>query len=73
MAIKLGKRVKYTDGDGYEKLAFVTGTRDSVRKDGTAVRPDKNAANLLVVSPTGKQYHRENIPAGAGPRTFSSI
>ncbi len=73
MAIKLGARVRYVDGDGFEKLAFVTGTRDTIRKDGSVARPDKGAAHLLVVSPTGKQYARENIPQGDGPRCFSAI
>lgn len=29
--VKLGDRVVYTDGKGFEKLAFVTGTQDSVK------------------------------------------
>ena len=50
---KLGSRVVYTDGDGFPKLAEVVGTRDSVQENGKATRPDKNAAHLLIKSPTG--------------------
>jgi hypothetical protein len=71
--LKLGSRVAYTDGNGFTKLGFVTGTPDSV-KAGTGVSvPEEGAAHIYVVSPTGKVYHRENIPAGDGPRTFALL
>ncbi len=73
MALQLGTPVTYRDSDGFEKLAFVTGTRKTVSKDGSATRPDKGAGSLFVVSLTGSTYHRANIPAGDGPRTFSPV
>lgn len=70
---RLGARVVYTDGQGFEKLGFVTGTRESIAK-GTAVqRPDKGSVHLHVISPTGKTYDRQNVPQGEGPRTFRRV
>lgn len=71
--LKLGRRVEYRDGAGFRKLGFVTGTAETV-KAGTGVSvPDQGNAHILVVAPTGFQYHRENIPAGAGPRTYTLL
>ncbi len=68
---KLGSRVVYIDGDGFEKIAEVVGTRESVQDGGKATRPEKGSAHLLIKSPTGKTYFRENVPFGEGPRTFA--
>lgn len=69
----LGDRVQYTDGQGFTKLAFITGTRKSIAKGTEVARPEKDQAHLLVISPTGKQYPRESIPFGEGPRTFTTV
>lgn len=73
MAIKgitVSRPVIYTDGDGFEKAALITGTHESVKPGTGAVRPDEGAANIRVFSPTGKDYPRENIKFGTGPRTI---
>lgn len=71
--LKLGKRVEYRDSNGYRKLAFITGTADTIEGGNGVAVPAADAAHLLVVSPTGKTYSRENISLGDGPRTFSLI
>lgn len=71
--LKNGKTVEYRDGQGFVKVGLVVGTRDSVSKDGTATRPEKNAANIQVFSPTGKTYFRTNVPVGDGPSTISVL
>lgn len=71
MAIKLGQRVVYTDGNGFEKAAVVIGTRDSVQKGTEITRPEKGSAILEITSPNGKKYVRGNVPSGEGPRTFT--
>jgi hypothetical protein len=75
--VRLGV-VQYTDGNGYAKLAFVTGTRKTVQKGTGVTRPEKGHANLLVVSPLkpgdpSKWYTRDNVPQGDGPRTWAPI
>ncbi len=76
MALKLGQRVVYTDSQGFTKLAFVTGTRKTVSKDGSVPRPEKGQAHLFIVAPTGKTYHKHNVPlveeAGEA-RTFAQL
>ncbi len=70
---KLGKRVLYRDSQGFEKLAFVTATRSTVAKGTGVARPDKGSVHLHIISPTGKQYDRTNVPQGDGPRSYSLI
>lgn len=72
--VRLGA-VCYTDGNGYDKLALVVGTRKSTQKDTAVQRPEKGHANLLVFSPANpeKTYVRWNVPAGTGPRTFRAV
>lgn len=69
-SLRLGRRVEYTSGDGFKKLGFVTATAETV-KSGTAVPvPGEGEAHILVVPPTGNQYHRTSVRQGEGPRTF---
>ena len=57
--------VRYTDSNGFEKPAVITGTRKSVQKGTEVPRPERGCANLAIFSPlTGKQYTRTNIPQG---------
>ncbi len=63
-AIKLGKLVQYTSKDGFTKAGIVVGTRKSVTEGTNVARPEKNQAHILVLSPTGKQYTRTNVPLG---------
>lgn len=76
MATKLGKNVQvvlYTDSNGYEKPALITGTRKSIQEGTQVPRPDKGHANLFIISPLdpkSRNYTRNNIPMGEGPRTF---
>lgn len=72
---KLGQGVVYTDANGYEKAARITGTRDSVKAGTEVTRPDAGHANLRVYSPAGKDgdYDRANIEYGTGPRTFRRL
>lgn len=73
--VKLGP-VVYTDGNGFEKLAFVIGTRKTTQKGTDVTRPEKGHANLLVFSPKdpqAKNYVRWNVAQGDGPRKFRQI
>lgn len=70
--ISLGTAVEYRDSQGFAKLGFVTGTRQSVNKD-SELRPDKGSAHLVIFSPTGKTYSRQNIAEGEGPQTFTRV
>jgi hypothetical protein len=71
--LKLGRRVEYRDGAGFRKLGIVTGTAETVTKGTGVTVPGQGNAHILVISPTGKQYHREDVPAGAGPRTYTLL
>ena len=71
--LKLGKRVEYRDADGFRKLEFITGTAETVKSGGSVPVPGKDEAHLHIVSPTGKQYDRQSVRLGDGPRTFSLI
>lgn len=71
--LKLGRRVEYRDGSGFKKLAFVTATADTVQAGTDVPVPGENQAHLKVISPTGKEYNRQSVPMGDGPRTFSLI
>lgn len=71
--IRLNKPVTYTDGNGFQKAAVIVGTRDSVKEGTDVARPEKGHAHLRVLSPAGKNrdYDRQNVPLGEGPRTFN--
>ena len=71
--VQLGDRVQYTDGQGFQKLALVIGTRKTVQKGTDLPRPEKGTAHLLVISGTGNTYTRHGVPFGDGPRTFTSV
>ena len=71
--IKLGTMVEYRDSNGYAKLGVVTGTRKTVQKGTGIARPDKGSAHLVVFSPSGKTYTRNNIAEGDGPQSFSTL
>lgn len=71
--IRLNKPVTYTDSNGYTKAAVITGTRSSIAEGTNVSRPEKGNAHLRILHPTDKtrDYVRENVPQGEGPRTFS--
>lgn len=71
-AIRINRRaVTYRDGAGFEKAAFIIGTRESVKEGTNVPRPAEGHAHLYIVPATGKPYVRQNVKLGSGPRTFS--
>ncbi len=67
----LGKSVIYTDAQGFQKPALVLGTPDSIQSDTDIEVPNDGTALLKVFSPSGKDYTRNHIPEGVGPRTYA--
>jgi len=69
----LGRKVIYTDGQGYQKAATVIGTHESVQAGTDVKQPAEGNVNLLVLSPTGKaekNYSRFDVAEGPGKRQF---
>lgn len=60
----LGQAVTYVSSAGFQKVAIVIGTQDSVVPGGSIPAPDEHERHLLVISVTGKQYTRYNVPFG---------
>lgn len=71
--IKLGARVEYRDSQGYAKLGLVTGTQDTVSASSNVPGLGKDEAHLIVHSPSGNTYTRQNVRQGDGPQTFSLL
>lgn len=70
-----GQPVVYRDGAGLEKAAIITGTWGSIKKGTDVTQPAKGSAHLRILHPTKKDrdYVRENVSLGEGPRTFSLV
>lgn len=60
--VTLGQAVTYIGSNGKQKVAFVLGTRDSITEGTDVPRPAANQANLMVFSPSGRVYLRNQTP-----------
>lgn len=60
--LRLGQAVTYIDSSGYQKAAFVLGTRDSIQPGHEVEQPDEGHAHLAIFSPSGRRYTRHNVP-----------
>lgn len=63
--IKLGQTVTYISTKGYEKLALVTGTPESVQPGHDLPELPEGYLHLVVIAPSGKVYPRLSVPSEA--------
>lgn len=61
----LGDTVNYFDTRGRQKMAFITGTPESIDPEGEIPRPQVGYAHLLVFSPSGQVYAKASVPLKA--------
>ena len=66
-AVACGTTVFYNDTKGHKKMAFVTGTPETVVEGTRLPTLNEGELHLTVVSPSGSIYNRRNVPFGAVP------
>ena len=62
-APKLGTAVTYVSSKGYDKLAFVTATPETVQPGHDLPDLAEGFVHLVVFSPTGSHYPRFSVPS----------
>jgi hypothetical protein len=72
--VEVGQLVTYFDTQGKPKSATVVLTPASKHPAGSLDAPAEGTANLRIHSPAGpgRDYLREEIAEGTGPRTFTT-
>lgn len=63
--IKLGQAVTYVSTKGYEKLAFVTATPETVQPGHALPELPEGFAHLVVLAPNGSVSPRYSVPSEA--------
>jgi hypothetical protein len=64
-SVVLGQTVVY-NANGKQKVGLVVGTHESVNPDTSVEQPLPDHAHLVVFSPTGSVYFRQNVPVFDG-------